>query len=235
MNKPRLLDLFCGAGGASMGYHRGGFEVVGVDIESQPHYPFEFHQADALTYPLDGFNAYHASPPCQAYTRAFSPLLGYRKEHPDLLAKTRDYLAATGKPFVLENVPLAPMFNYIKLNGTQFGLKTKKERLFELHGFEILFLPTPFAKTTGMVKSGALVGLVQHSYYPDEKIPNRENLAAAYSIDWGLTRYELRQAIPPAYTEYIGGYLMRAITLKPKGDSEPPYPLQRGRFKSSVS
>jgi len=208
--KPKLLDLFCGAGGAAMGYHRAGFEVVGVDINPQPHYPFEFHQADALTFPLDGYDAYHASPPCQAYSRAFSPLVGYRKEHPDLVAPTRDYLKATGKPFVLENVPGAPMLNYIKLNGTMFGLKTKKERWFELHGFEIWLMPAPL-NTRGMIKSGKLVGIVGHSNYANEIIANKENLAAAYSIDWKMNRHELRQAIPPAYTEYIGKYLMDVV------------------------
>jgi len=207
-DKPKLLDLFCGAGGAAMGYHRAGFEVVGVDIKPQPHFPFEFHQADALTYPLDGFDAYHASPPCQAYSRAFSQLLGYRKEHPDLVAKTRDYLI--DKIFVLENVPAAPMFNYIKLDGTMFGLQTKKERLFELHGFDIWLLPSPL-KTQGMVKAGKLVGIVQHSSYQNEIAPNKENLAAAYQIDWIMNRHELRQAIPPAYTEYIGKYLLLAV------------------------
>jgi len=194
-----------------MGYHRAGFEVVGVDIKPQPHYPFEFHQADALEFPLEGYDAYHASPPCQAYSRAFSQLLGHRKDHPDLIGETRDCLDSTGKLYVIENVPAAPMYNYIKLNGTMFGLKTKKERLFELHGFDILLLPCPFAKTTGMVKKGELVGIIQHSYYPNEITPGREALADAYGIDWGLNCHELRQAIPPAYTEFIGQQLIKYI------------------------
>ena len=195
-----------------MGYHRAGFEVVGVDINPQPHYPFEFHQADALTYPLEGFDAYHASPPCQAYSQAFSPLVGHRSEHPDLVAKTLQYLAAANKPFVIENVPGSPMQSHIVLNGTMFGLKTKKARLFELHGFEILLLPGKFANTNGMGKSGQLVGIMQHSCYPNEIVPNKENLASAYGIDWVMTRHELRQAISPAYTEFVGRHLMQAFT-----------------------
>src|SRR4030043_482980 len=98
--RPRLLDLYCKAGGAAMGYHWAGFEVVGVDIEPQPHFPFEFHQADALTYPLDGFDAYHASPPCQGYS-VCTP------EHtkgnwPKLINPIRERLKATGKPYVIE-------------------------------------------------------------------------------------------------------------------------------------
>jgi len=208
--KPRLLDLFCGAGGAAMGYYRAGFEVVGVDIKPQPHYPFEFHQADALTYPLEGFDAYHASPPCQAYSRAFSMLVGHRKEHPDLIAKTREYLSLTGKPFVIENVPNSPMHNYIQLEGTMFGLEVKKVRNFELHGFEILLLPAKPDNTRGWIKSGRLVGLMQHTCYPQERV-NRQELATAYGIDWMPNIQLLREAIPPAYTEYIGKYLMKAV------------------------
>jgi DNA (cytosine-5)-methyltransferase 1 len=208
--KPKLLDLFCGVGGAAMGYHLAEFEVVGVDIKPQPHYPFEFHQADALTYPLEGFDAYHASPPCQAYSKAFSQLIGHRKEHPDLVARTRDYLTLSGKPFVIENVVGAPMTNFIQLDGTMFGLNVKKVRNFELHGFEIVLLPAHLLNTRGMIKSGHLVGLVQHSCYPNEKV-KKEHLAVAYGMNWGCTRYELIQAIPPAYTEYIGKYLMQTV------------------------
>ncbi len=207
----RLLDLFCGAGGATKGYQRAGFYVVGVDIKAQPHYcGDEFYQADALTYPLDGFDTYHASPPCQAYSRAFSQLIGHRKEHPDLVAPTRDYLTRSGKPFVIENVVGAPMSNFIQLEGTMFGLRVKKVRNFELHGFEIILLPGKFQNTRGMIKDGKLVGIVRHSCYPNEKV-KKDDLSVAYEMEWGCTRHELRQAIPPAYTEYIGKYLIKAL------------------------
>jgi DNA (cytosine-5)-methyltransferase 1 len=101
VTRPRLLDLFCGAGGAAMGYHRAGFDVVGVDIAPQPHYPFEFHQGDAMTWPLDGFDAIHASPPCQAYSSMGNR---GRRPAPDLLALTIARLRAHGAPFVVENV-----------------------------------------------------------------------------------------------------------------------------------
>jgi len=207
--RPRLLDLFCGAGGAAMGYHQAGFEVVGVDIKKQPRFPFEFHQADALEFPLDGFDVYHASPPCQAYSRAFSALVGYRKDHPDLVGSTRNLLIGVGKPFIIENVIGSPLFNYIELDGTMFGLKTYKCRWFELHGFGIPELPLSRYKK-GMVKSGELVGIISHSDNPQERT-RREDMEGAYGIDWGLNRHELRQAIPPAYTEYIGKYLLRAL------------------------
>src|SRR3989304_1640190 len=108
LKKPRLLDLFCGAGGAAMGYHRAGFEVVGVDINPQKHYPFEFHQADAMTYPLDGFDAIHASPPCQHYSVTKSAPNCDGSKHPDLLPSTRARLLKQKAPWVVENVVGAP-------------------------------------------------------------------------------------------------------------------------------
>lgn len=193
-----------------MGYYRAGFEVVGVDIKPQRHYPFEFHQADAMEYPLDGYDCYHASPPCQGYSRAFSMLIGHRKEHPLLIEDTRDMLLQTGKPFVIENVVGAPLKNYIQLDGTMFGREYKKTRNFELHGFEILLLPMKAENTRGWIKSGRLVGMMQHTAYPKERV-KKEHLVAAYGIDWMPNRQLLRDAIPPAYTEYIGRYLIQTL------------------------
>ncbi len=130
--KPRLLDLFCGAGGASAGYHRAGFEVVGVDIKPQPHYPFEFHQADALEFPLEGYDAYHASPPCQAYSVCTKQ--EQKKNYKKLIGSIRNRLIPTGKPFVIENVLGAKLDlrANILLCGTMFGLPIHRHRIFEM-------------------------------------------------------------------------------------------------------
>lgn len=128
--RPRLLDLFCGAGGAGMGYHRAGFDVVGVDIAPQPHYPFEFHQADALTFPFDvfGFAAVHASPPCQEYSVTRSL---HRAEYPTLVEAVRARLLGTGLRYVIENVVGAPLTNCVTLCGSSFGLGVRRHRRFE--------------------------------------------------------------------------------------------------------
>ena len=115
MQKPRALDLFCCAGGAGMGLHRAGFEVVGVDIVPQPRYPFEFHQADALTYPLESFDFVWASPPCQVHSITASLHRHRVRKHLDLIAPVRARLAASGAPYVIENVMGAPLLNPIML------------------------------------------------------------------------------------------------------------------------
>ena len=153
MSKPRLLDLFCGAGGAAMGYHRAGFEVVGVDISPQPNYPFEFYQLDATalvqdvdnkcwhesqtktTLPgasyacLGNFDAIHASPPCQRYTTLVAQA-GTFGDYPDLVEPIREILKASGLPYVIENVPGAPIEGVL-LCGSMFGLKVIRHRVFE--------------------------------------------------------------------------------------------------------
>lgn len=219
--KYRLLDLFCGAGGAAIGYHLAGFEVVGIDINPQPHFPFEFHQADALRYPLQGFDAYHASPPCQAYTKAGKQWRLQGKDYPDLISLVRALLLSTGKPYIIENVPDSPLINPILLSGADFGIKIHRPRLFECN-FEIPFklsmqLPKPVKM--GRFKEGEVLQPVGHfagvDYARDQmNLPN-------------LTQRELSQAIPPAYTQYIGKHLEAAIKGTPL-KNEPGQLKQEG-------
>jgi hypothetical protein len=199
--KLRLLDLFCGAGGAAMGYHRAGFEVVGVDIKPQPHYPFEFHQADALTYPLEGFDAYHASPPCQHYTM-MQNIRKSSERHPDLIDAIRIRLEQTGCPYVIENVYKAPLRGHLMLCGTMFGLKIIRHRFFECPWMPMTLLPPCNHKDV---------------YDPYHGNTNSQKFREAMGIDWmpdvggGHRVGTVAEAIPPAYTEYIGKYLMKAI------------------------
>ncbi|MBM3457495.1 MAG: DNA cytosine methyltransferase, partial [Armatimonadetes bacterium] len=141
MTRPVLLDLFCGQGGAAMGYHRAGFDVVGVDLEPQPRYPFRFIQADALEFLAEhgrGFEAIHASPPCQRYSRATG---NHRHEkHPDLVGVTRDLILGTGFPYIIENVPQAPLRSPVQLCGLMFpALRVIRHRDFESN--LVLFAP----------------------------------------------------------------------------------------------
>ena len=141
--RPKLLDLFCGAGGAAMGYYRAGFDVVGVDIKSQLHYPFPFIQGDALNPPVDfsKFDAVHASPPCQAFTNART---FHNRTHPDLLTPMRKLLKQLKIPWVIENVPNAPMRSDIILCGSVFGnSRLKRHRLFEFNSIPPLKLIQP--------------------------------------------------------------------------------------------
>jgi DNA (cytosine-5)-methyltransferase 1 len=198
----RLLDLFCGAGGAAMGYHRAGFdEIVGVDINPQPSYPFEFHQADATTYPLDGFDAIHASPPCQGYC----PLNAINKrDYPMLIDATRERLAGSGLPWVIENVVGAPMLYYVQLCGTHFGLNTFRHRLFETSHLIL----SPGKCSHRGIRATTSGGDVMAVYRKQ-----RGTLAQwrdALGVDW-MDKDELAEAIPPAYTEWIGQQLLAAI------------------------
>ncbi len=217
MMKPRLLDLFCGAGGAAMGYHRAGFEVVGVDIKPQPHYPFEFHQADALTYPLEGFDAYHASPPCQEYSNSF--LIMSRnspKRYARLLGVVRELMVLTQKPYVIENVMGArysPMqeegLQAHYLCGTMFGKQYHRHRLFETSFFWL----SP-GKCRGKVESGYGTGIkTRRMTLAHERKDIIEAALRQFEIDWMRHNDEIKEAIPPAYTEYIGLQLMKVFDL----------------------
>ena len=140
MTRPRLLDLFCGAGGAAMGYHRAGFDVVGVDINPQPHYPFAFHQADALEYPLAGFDAIHASPPCQRFS-TMTQRWARSSSRPGPDEPTRSRLRESMLPYVIENVAGAPLVGPIRLCGSSFGLPVRRHRLFEMSSPPLLVPP----------------------------------------------------------------------------------------------
>ena len=219
MSRPRLLDLFCGAGGAAMGYHRAGFDVVGVDIKPQPHYPFESYQADALTYPLDGFDAIHASPPCQWYsdgTRA-----GKIGAQP-LIAPMRAIPAAQALPWVIENVHGAAehMSAGLMLCGSMFGLAVERHRLFESpvflwgpgqHRCEDVAIgrarhPLPVAWEKN--DRGRAYGVTGRSRSKGCPQFWREIMGMPWAI--GPVK-EVTEAIPPAYTEWIGRQLLTAL------------------------
>jgi DNA (cytosine-5)-methyltransferase 1 len=209
----RLLDLFCGAGGASMGYHRAGFKVVGVDKKHQPNYPFKFHQADALEFPLDGFDVIHASPPCEAYSRITGR---HRANHEALIPATRERLISNGAPFIIENVEGAPLKNYFVLCGSMFGLEVRRHRLFECshliltpqcnHGAQTgEYFPLCY-KNRKAGKKSSVVGVYGHINYGGEF----EIRCKAMGIDW-MTNAELVKAIPPAYTEFIGYTIKNSV------------------------
>jgi DNA (cytosine-5)-methyltransferase 1 len=208
--RPRLLDLFCGAGGAAMGYSKY-FDVVGVDNILQPHYPFEFWLDDALNTlgrlvndrikgapHLSRFDAIHASPPCQAYSVLTKPHRNLGKEYPDLIGPTRELLMQTGLPWVIENVPGAPMRKDLELCGSQFGLKVRRHRWFE-------FSEPPFQLMPPCVHDERVVVVSGSNHRAD--FDTAADIIEAMGMPWA-TRSEVRQAIPPAFTEYVGAILM---------------------------
>ena len=226
MSRPRLLDLFCGACGAAMGYHRAGFDVVGVDINPQPHYPFEFIQMDVFQFVpwfTYGFDAIHASPPCQGY----SPHVSSRsseyagtagKDEPRLIGPLRELLQATGLPYVIENVVGAKdeLHCPALLCGTMFGLPISRHRLFETHprisGFAVPHHPA----CSGVAKRYA----EERGWDPRDMTVTGKGRRAGTKERWAEimgwpdyqgTQHGLREAIPPAYTEWIGQRLAEAL------------------------
>jgi len=190
-----------------MGYHRAGFEIVGVDIKPQKNYPFEFHQADAFEYPLDGFDAIHCSPPCQRFSATKSL---HNKSYPDLIAQIREILQDWGGIYVIENVVGAPLIKPIMLCGSSFGLGVWRHRLFEsnvvLKELQCQHkkhpLPIDVTGTGGpcLTRKTGVGGL-------HRKPQNMAHAKQVMQIDW-MTRKEITQSIPPAYTKYIGLQLM---------------------------
>lgn len=222
--KPRLLDLFCGVGGAAMGYYRAGFEVVGIDIKPQPNYPFDFHQGDALEFAaalgLGVFDAIHASPPCQAFTQMSARWRGKgtaADDHVDLLTPTLELLRQMDLPWVVENVPGAK--NYMSptliLHGGMFGLGVHRPRLFESN---ILLLAPRAAQTESPLGVyGKVDGRTTYRYRNNGNYKGKSLIRAwksveegqvAMGIDWTDDEREIAEAIPPAYTELIGHQLL---------------------------
>lgn len=209
----KLLDLFCGAGGAGEGYRRAGFDVTGVDNQPMPNNPHTFIQADALEYLQSHgheYDAIHASPPCQGYSRMRHLPWLKDKSYPMLINPVRSLLELTGKPWVIENVEDAPLHSGITLCGTMFGLKVYRHRRFESSA---MILAPPHHKHTVVIGAGRLLN--------DRASPNADGwvghpgkspkaAAAAMGIDW-MTPQQIAQAIPPAYTEYIGKQLMQFV------------------------
>lgn len=239
MSRPRLLDLFCGAGGASVGYHRAGFDVVGVDVKPQPNYPFRFIQMDALKYlghigereatahwqTAHDFDAIHASPPCQRYSTA-TKRNGTELEHPDLIGPTRELLQATGLPYVIENVVGAPIRQDYLLCGSYFYLEADGYRLKRHRAFEVSWpvrypnhsdkcycaaegvRPVMDVTGGGPTKKPRTDGKGGRPYKGTADQARR-----IMGIDW-MTKAELNEAIPPAYTEFIGAQLLDHIRAR---------------------
>lgn len=212
----RILDLFCGAGGASMGYNRAGFDVVGVDINPQPRYPFEFVQDDALEFlqrDLSGFDAIHASPPCQRWSSLNRGWAQNLEEHDDMIGITRLLLSRTGLPYVIENVPAAPLDNPVTLCGEMFGLDVIRHRKFETNW--------PLAQRKHVPHRGSVAGWRHGKHYDGPYVAvyghgggkgTLEDWSEAMDVWWMETRHEMSQAIPPAYTGYVGSELLKFLT-----------------------
>ncbi|MGW1553796.1 DNA methylase [Streptomyces sp. NPDC002346] len=217
-HRPRLLDLFSCAGGAAMGYNRAGFRVTGVDIADRPNYPFTFHCADALEYlaaliaagEIERYAAVHASPPCQAgcaLTIGTNASRGWGRQHVQLIPELRTLLDASGLPYVIEQPNgKAPVRPDLRLCGEMFGLGVLRHRCFELGGWTVPQPPHP--KHRGYVRG------YRHGVYRDgpyvaaygagggkATVPEMQ---AAMGITWTDVREELTEAIPPAYTQWIG-------------------------------
>lgn len=198
----KCLDLFCGAGGAAMGLYRAGFDVVGVDIHKQPRYPFEFVQADALTFPLDGFDFVWASPPCQAHTALRNIT---KRSYDDFIPRVRTLLFVGSAPFVIENVVGAPLADPVMLCGMQFGLKVYRHRLFESSiplGVPVHVPHNDNCRIRKGISRNGFISVAGDGGFGCGK-GGVQYARNAMGVTW-TSRAELSQAIPPAYSEYLG-------------------------------
>lgn len=207
-SKPKALDLFCGQGGASMGLFKAGFEVEGVDIRKQPRYPFKFHHADALQFPLEGYDLIWASPPCQ-FASQVTPKT-HRKNHLNLIPAARQRLAASGVPYIIENVTGARwhLRSALKLCGSMFGLKCFRHRWFELS--EPIMVLTPPCKHDFRPLLVTTAGNNSRAIRKPGEFKSVKNAPLAYGIDW-MNADGLKEAIPPAYSEFLGKQMLSII------------------------
>ncbi|NOU19407.1 MAG: DNA cytosine methyltransferase [Bacteroidales bacterium] len=223
----KLLDLCCKAGGCSVGYYRAAkalgldIEIVGIDKDYQPNYPFTFIQSDAIYYlaeNLNTFDIYHASPPCQKYTQGTAPHRAKGKVYADIINPIRELFNKTEKPCIIENVPTAPIRPDVVLTGNMFGLKVLRKRHFELISW---FMLNPYIpQKIGSVKDGDFACIFGKGAYrksQGDAMPKFkqssvvETWSFAMGIDWMKKDTELAEAIPPAYTEYIGKQLFKTL------------------------
>lgn len=216
----RLLDLFCGAGGAAAGYHLAGFKVTGIDIVKQPNYPYEFIHENALEADLSGYDAIHASPPCQGYCWSTTKPRENGKKYPDLIEPTRERLIDAGVPYVIENVPNAPLRNPTYLEGIMFGLNIIRRRGFETNWWmaQPRFRPRrkPIMQASKIhpgktLRKSAYCSVAGNG--ADGWSCRVADWRVAMGISW-MTRSEIKEAIPPAYTEYVGRHLLGALKMQ---------------------
>jgi DNA (cytosine-5)-methyltransferase 1 len=215
MSRPKLLDLYCGAGGAAKGYHDAGFDVTGVDLSPQPRFPFKFVEGDCLV--LDpkwirrNFDAVHASPTCQAHTKLKT--MHNARPHLDLIPGTRAILEACGLPWIIENVVGAPLIDPIILCGTMFGLAAGELELQRHRQFEANF--KLYGSTCRHHGRGTIGIYGDHirdrrrragSQDRGRADPTFADGCKAMGIDW-MQMTELCQSIPPAYTSFLGAQL----------------------------
>lgn len=218
MNKVLALDLFCCAGGAGMGLSRAGFKLTGVDIKFQPRYPFTFFQRSALDYTVEliqagGWKYVWASPPCQTATLGAQQHLS-QLTHPDLIPIMRETLTRAGVLWTIENVPQAKLQQPLVLTGDMFGLNTYRRRHFESN-FHIPQPPIgpPFGPRTrpgSVTVAGHTGGWSLRDKYANG---TKADWEAAMGIDW-MTARELAEAIPPAYSTYIGSYAIKLLEAR---------------------
>lgn len=223
----KLLDLFCGGGGAAVGYSYcdAEFDITGIDINPQPRYPFRFARGDALDYLLahgNEYDAIHSSPPCQAHSNMTHRGKG-KSAHRDYIAPLRELLVASGKPYVIENVVGAPLREPVMLCGSSFRLRVRRHRLFESN------FPVPTKECEHAWQDGSRIfTMYQHyrwyqsgivSVYGSGGRKGCEHWNEAMGINW-MTRKEIVEAIPPAYTEYVGRALLKYLNAKENANGQ---------------